>query len=693
MQARFDLSRLLKPRSIAVMGGQAALNVLNQCQLMGFEGDLWPVHPSRETMAGLKVYPSIADLPAAPDVCFVGVNRQLTPTIVAELAAKGAGGAVCYASGFREADEEGKQLEVALQAAATQLPILGPNCYGFINYLDGVLLWPDQQGGKRLAAHQTGVAILAQSSNLAINLTMQKRGLPIAYMLTLGNQMQIGLSDLALAVLEDERVTALGLHIEGFDSVRGFEAVAQKARRLKKPVVVLKVGKSAQAQQAALTHTASLAGSHAVSSAFLARLGFGEVGSIPAFLETLKLLHVHGVLVANTLSSLSCSGGEASLIADAALGRKVYFPILSVEQKAPIEAVLGAKVTVNNPLDYQTYIWGDESQMTQVFTRLFELGFGLSLLILDFPHGERCQHEDWLVALRALEAAVMRTGQKAALLASLPENLPEVYVERLAFQGIAALSGFDEAMTAAEVALTIGQYWQQTPEPPVFQALDAMSELGTAGKMLDEASAKALLLEAGVSVPKGYRVQSLDAALRAAELLTYPVVLKALGVAHKTEQAAVRLNLRKADELSAAFQQLQTLGTGLYLEQMVQGAVAELLVGFHRDPRFGLVMSLGLGGIWVELFRDSQTLLLPSSELAIRQALLSLKGAALLQGYRGQPVADSEAALQAILRIQEWVLTNAATVQELDINPLIVCAQGQGAYAADALLSMAEEEL
>lgn len=126
MQARFDLSRLLKPRSIAVMGGQAALNVLNQCQLMGFEGDLWPVHPSREVMAGLKVYRSIADLPAAPDVCFVGVNRQLTPTIVAELAAKGAGGAVCYASGFREADEEGKQLEAALQAAATQLPILGP---------------------------------------------------------------------------------------------------------------------------------------------------------------------------------------------------------------------------------------------------------------------------------------------------------------------------------------------------------------------------------------------------------------------------------------------------------------------------------------------------------------------------------------------------------------------------------------
>lgn len=277
MQRPFDLKRLLQPRSIAVVGGNSALNVLLQCQRMGYEGELWPVHPTRSEMAGLTVYRSIAELPAAPDACFVGVNRKLTPSVVAELAAKGAGAAVCYASGFREADAEGQRLEAELQAAAT-IPVLGPNCYGLINYADGVLLWPDQHGGKRLADQQTGVAILAQSSNLAINLTMQQRGLPIAYVLTAGNQMQIGLSDLALAVLDDPRVTALGLHIEGFDSIQGFEALAEKARLSHKPVVVLKVGKSSQAQQAALTHTASLAGSHAASSAFLKRLGFWASG-------------------------------------------------------------------------------------------------------------------------------------------------------------------------------------------------------------------------------------------------------------------------------------------------------------------------------------------------------------------------------------------------------------------------------
>lgn len=688
MQRPFDLKRLLRPRSIAVMGGHSALNVLLQCQRMGYDGELWPIHPTRTEMAGLKVYRSVAELPSAPDASFVGVNRQLTPQLITELAAKGAGGAICYASGFRESDIEGERLEAELQAAAT-LPVLGPNCYGLLNYIDGVALWPDQHGGQRLAAHQKGVALLAQSSNLAINLTMQQRGLPLAYVLTAGNQMQIGLSDLALAVLDDPRVTALGLHIEGFDSIAGFEALAQKSRLLRKPVVVLKVGKTSQAQQATLTHTASLAGSHTASSAFLKRLGFGQVDSIAAFLETLKLLHIHGSLEAYSLSSLSCSGGEASLMADAALERQVYFPALTPEQKAPIEAVLGPKVTVNNPLDYQTYVWGDEARMTQAFTHLLKIGFGLSFLVLDFPHPERCEHEDWLVALRALESAVKATQQKAALVASLPENLPEVYVERLAFQGIAALSGFEEAMIAAEIAADIGAYWQQSAS---VTPLLTTPRLKTPKQILDEAQAKALLAKFDVTIPRGQIIQTLDEALAVAEQLAYPLVLKALGIAHKTEQAAVRLNLRNAGELSAAFADLENLGTGLYLEKMIQGAVAELLVGFHRDDCFGLVMTVGLGGIWVELLRDSQTLLLPSRASDIKQALLQLKGAALLQGYRGKPTADLDAAVSAILAIQNFVTEHAANLHELDINPLLVCAVGQGAYAADALLSLSGTE-
>jgi succinyl-CoA synthetase beta subunit len=265
----------------------------------------------------------------------------------------------------------------------------------------------------------------------------------------------------------------------------------------------------------------------------------------------------------------------------------------------------------------------------------------------------------------------------------MPENLPEVYVERLGFQGIAALSGFEEAMTAAEIAADIGGYWQQTSAAPLLAV--AASKRST--EVLDEASAKVWLAEDEVPTPHGKVISSLEEAIAAAEQLSYPVVLKALGIAHKTEHGAVRLNLKNTDELTEAYQQLESMGTGLYLEHMVQGAVAELLVGFHRDERFGLVMTLGLGGIWVELFRDSQTLLLPSTAADVRQALLHLKGAALLKGYRGKQSADLAAAVNAIMRIQTFVISRANSIHELDINPLIVCASGQGAYAADALIS------
>ncbi|HAR52796.1 MAG TPA: acyl-CoA synthetase, partial [Roseovarius nubinhibens] len=189
-----DLSRLFQPRSIAVIGGGAwCANVIEQCAKMGFAGPVWPVHPTRSELGGVAAFASLDDLPGVPDAVFIGVNRTLTIETVARLRAMGAGGAVCFASGFREAQAEtgdGDSLQEALLAAAGEMPIIGPNCYGFINYLDGALLWPDQHGGERA---ERGVAVLTQSSNMAINITMQARALPLAYVGTAGNQAQIGL--------------------------------------------------------------------------------------------------------------------------------------------------------------------------------------------------------------------------------------------------------------------------------------------------------------------------------------------------------------------------------------------------------------------------------------------------------------------------------------------------------------------
>ncbi len=707
---RNRLERLLRPKSVAIVGGGAfGANVVRQCIKMGFAGAIWPVHPTKETVEGLHAYRTVADLPGAPDAAFVAVNRRLTIEIVRQLREKGAGGATCFAAGFRETgdyDPHGARLQRELIEAAGAMPIIGPNCYGLINYADGALLWPDQHGGVRLAPGARGVGIITQSSNIACNLTMQSRGLPIAFLMTAGNQAQTGLSEMALGLIEDDRVSALGLHIEGFDSVEGFERLAARARDLRKPIVAMKVGRSEQARAGAVSHTASLAGSDAASDAFLKRLGIPRVDTIPSFLETLKLLHALGPLKSSTLSSMSCSGGEASVMADEAIGRTVAFPPLTAEHRAKVQAALGPLVAVANPLDYNTYIWNNGPAMTAAFTAMVSGGFGLNMLVLDFPRLDRCSDADWWTAVDAFDAALKATGAKGAIVASMLENLPEAHAEKLLAMGIAPLHGLAEAFDAAEAAAFVGEAWadvqdrpplrsaSRTTSPPIDGGRGAErgeaewgNQLYAASHLsitLSEAAAKALLAQAGLPVPAGLEAGSTDEAVAAAEQLGFPVALKAMGVAHKSEAGAVALNIRDDAALREAAHRLIGLGSGLYVERMVRDGVAELIVGFTQDPLFGPVMTLGSGGIMVELLKDFATLLLPASRDDIETALRGLKLFALLDGFRGRPKSDLQAAVETILGLSDFVLAQGDTIMELDINPLIVCAGG--AWIADALM-------
>lgn len=681
------LERLLRPKSIAVFGGVQAAAVVAQSLKMGFAGRIWPVHPSKDTVEGVKAYRSVAELPAAPDACFVGVNRHLTVDVVRQLRDRGAGGAVCFAAGFRETgdyDADGERLQRELLEAAGAMPIVGPNCYGLINYADGALLWPDQHGGVRLAEGGRGVAIITQSSNIAINMTMQKRGLPVAYIMTAGNQAQTGLSEMALGLIEDERVSALGLHIEGFDSVGGFERLARRARDLGKPVVAMKVGRSEQARQATVSHTASLAGSDAASDAFLKRLGIARLDTIPSFLEALKLLHANGPLDGFRLSSMSCSGGEASVMADSAEGRPIHFPKLADTHRAQVKKTLGQLVAVANPLDYHTFIWNNEPAMTAAFTAMVSGGFDLNMLVIDFPRGDRCSDADWFPTLRAFEAALKTNAAKGALVVSMPENLPEEYCADLIARGLVPLHGIAEAMDAAQAAAFVGQAWRGAPSIPLCAPRNGSR--AARQSTLDEAAAKALLATQGLAVPEGRRFRGAAEAVSAAEALGFPVALKVLGLAHKSEHGAVRLDLADRQAVRASAQDLSHLGAELYVERMVPGGVAELIVGITRDPMFGPVMTIGTGGTLVELLKDSATLLLPATRTDVEAALRGLKLFPLLDGYRGRPKADLEAATKAILGIASFAEAHGDQIEELDINPLIVCREGHGAWIADALL-------
>ena len=672
-----SLERLLRPRSIAVVGGGAwCRQVVIQCQKMGFDGDIWPIHPKAEEIAGRAVFRSLKELPTAPDATFIGVNREATINIIADLAARGAGGAVCFASGFLEAQAEdaaGADLQTALLDAAGDMPILGPNCYGFINYLDGALLWPDQHGGQRA---ESGVAIVTQSSNIAINLTMQSRALPVAYVVTAGNQAQSGISDIGMALLEDDRVTALGLHIEGVGDLRTFEALAARARALGKTIVAIKVGRSDQARAATVSHTASLAGEDAGADALLRRLGILRVTDIPIFLETLKLLHVAGRLKTNTVASISCSGGEASLAADTGQDLPIVFPPLNARQKSDLRAALGPRVALANPLDYHTYIWRDVNAMTRTFAAMADPGIAITILIVDFPRADRCDPSDWDCVIEATVNAARETGCLYGMASTLPELMPEKVAAHLMAEGVVPFSGLSEALAACAAAAF--------PLPADPQPLLIPSPKGTAS-LISEGEAKSALASHGLRVPRSTRCANVDEVAGNADKIGYPQVLKGEGIAHKTEAGAVRLNLltREATVDAAHSMNAETF----LLEEMITGTATELLVGVVNDPAHGFVLTLGAGGTLTELMDDTASLLIPASDAEITSVLNALRIAPLLQGYRGKAAANITSILKAIHAVQDFATANADVLQEIEINPLI-CTETD-AIAADALLRMA----
>ncbi len=663
-----DLSRLLNPKSVAVIGGGAwCAAVLLQLEKIGYAGEIWPIHPVKDTILGRKAYRGVPDLPGVPDAAFVGINRDATIGAVERLRRAGAGGAVCFASGFDEV-ADGGDLHDRLLKAAGEMPILGPNCYGLINALDGAALWPDQHG---LIACDRGVAILTQSSNIAINLTMQTRGLPISHVITCGNQAQTTQAQIATSLLDDPRVTAIGLHIEGFGDPHDWEVLARKARARNIPIVALKVGRSAEAQASTVSHTASLAGQDAASAALLARLGIARVDDLGTLIEALKLLHVTGPLPHGDIATISCSGGEAALAADLAQRHGLRFPPLKPQQKKALSAALGPKVALANPLDYHTYIWRDTNAMTAAFSAMLDTDLALTMLIVDFPRADRCDAADWDCAIDAAKATRAKGGLPVAMIATLPELMPEAVATDLMQAGLVPLNGLDTAMAAVAAAV-------QRDAPDLELDLCRHNALG--GNVLTEHAAKSALAAYGVAIPHG------TTALDQIDTLSAPLVLKGSGFAHKTDHGAVKLHLTHADVPDAA---TQMNAPGYLVEEMVTDGVAELLVGITADPTCGFLMTIGAGGTLTELLDDTVHLLLPASKNSVKQALTRLKTSKLLAGYRGKPAADHAAIVAAIMAIQDYVLAHADTIAEVEVNPLI-CTPTR-AVAADALIRKADD--
>jgi acyl-CoA synthetase (NDP forming) len=692
---RDNLKRMLAPRHVAFVGGRSMARALKRCAEGGYPGQMWLVNPQHDSLEGVPCVRNITDLPCGPDAVFIATNRELTLTCVAELAAIGTGGAICYASGFAETGAEGQALQQQLLEAAGDMALLGPNCYGLLDYLHSSALWPVAHGGK---AVEKGVAVLTQSGNFAYNLSMSDRSLPVAYMASVGNQAQLGVAELMDVLLDEPRVTAIGLHLEGLKNVPGFARAAHKALEKGIPIIALKTGVSQIGAELALSHTSSLSGSDALYDALFDRLGVIRVSGPVSFVETLKAAACGNLPTGNSLIALACSGGDAGLIADYAERNDLTLPKLDAGQVGELAQVLPSYANLVNPLDFTTAIWGDSEALDRMLDSALRTPADAAMLVLDYPAQFTGERKECDLLLDLYCKALQRHGKTGFVTSAFPELLPPHARERLHAQGVAALQGVEDGLAAwgriagyprkRQALLTLGE---SALVPLCPQALAGQ------GQLLNEWDSKQALRAFGLPTPDGV-LSTPDNALKDAAAMGYPLVVKAVSaqLPHKTEAGAVALNLKDDTALRAALDRMrasinayapQVAFDRLLLEPMAKPPLAELIVGIKRENDFGLALVIGAGGILVELLKDSRSLLLPTTDGAIRQALLSLRSAPLLQGFRGRQAADLDALVAAIRAVADYACENAAQLLELDVNPLLVGADGT--TAVDALIRIA----
>jgi acyl-CoA synthetase (NDP forming) len=652
------------------------------------------VNPKRETLGGYPCFASVADLPEAPDATFLAVPAPAAIATTAQLAARGAGGIVCYTAGFREAGAEGQVLEAALIEAAGDLALVGPNCYGVINYLDRAALWPFAHGG---GSPGYGAAIITQSGMLSSDITMSQRSLPLTHMISCGNQSVLSLEDFVDHLIDHPAVRAIGMHIEGLRDVPRFAAAALRAAEKGVPLVALKTGSSQIGASLTVSHTGSLSGTDDLYDALFARVGVIRVKSPSQLLETLKFLCVAGAPLGNRVAGFTCSGGGATMLADHAEAIGLGFPAFGPAERAALLPLLPDIATVSNPLDYTTPIWGDASKTGPVFASAINgVQADSAVLVQDYPAAGLDESKPYYRAdAGAFIAAAKARGIPAAICATLPENIDPETRDWLVAQGVAPMQGLSETLDAMRAAGLWAERRAQimAKRPAPLLALPDLATLQT----VDEAAGKALLSTLGLPIPAGEVVAGAQV-VQAASRIGYPVVLKMMGpkLAHKSEAGAVAVGLANAADLTAALQKMRAdvtahdplaLTDRFLVEAMAPRPLAELLVNLRRDAQFGLVLTLGAGGVLVELLEDAATLLLPASAAQIEAALNGLKIARILRGYRGARGADMAALAGFIAQLCQLFESHSAALAEVEINPLFVTATGP--WVVDVLIQKA----
>jgi len=695
-----SMEKLLAPKTVAIVGasdkegfgGDTCRNVLSYANT----DNVYFVNPKRDELFGKKCYHSLSDIPVDIDLAVLCTPQKTIEPLLREAASKGAGGAVVYASGYSEVGTpEGVAAEKSLKTLCAELDIslMGPNCAGFINYIDrvvGFAFISDERD-------RTGsVGFVSQSGQLCLSF-MDNPSMRFSYSISSGNSSVVTMEDYLDYLIEDDNTKVVGLYLEGITQPEKFEKALRKAAEIRKPIVVLKAGRSEKGSQVAASHTGSLSGADVIYDAIFKKFGVIRVNDAEELLATTQLFATLPTLPQQTgFASINLSGGETGICADMGEMAGIEYPDFEEETLNRLRALLPEYASPANPLDTTATISYDADVYASVLqTVMDDPNIGLVVVGYTLLHeiADPCIH----YMAKGIENVVRHGNPKPMVMLPFFENSrnPE-YLNKLNELGVPVLPPPTYGFAALRHLMDFINY---SPDENTLElSIPATGTESTTHRTLSEYESASILREYGVRTPEGSVVDSADGAAETAESLGYPVVMKiaSADIAHKSDIGGVALNIQDADAAREAFDRIMANAKshapdanvdGVFVQKMLSPGM-EVIIGVNSDPQFGPAVLVGLGGIFVEIFRDTSLRPAPFGKDEAKRMLEELKAFPLFNGYRGQAELDVEALAEAIANVARLASERRNEIVELDVNPVFVYEKGNGICAADALVVM-----
>ncbi|OOG53100.1 acetate--CoA ligase family protein [Polaromonas sp. C04] len=700
------IDRILTPRSIAIVGASADPRsfggfVLANLDRFGYHGAVHLVSRSSAEINGRPCVKTVADLPEGIDLAVLAIPEGGVLEAVHQLAARKTGAAVLFASGYAEAGEEGqaKQQALALASRESGILLVGPNCMGFTNYADGVPVTfePIEPYAK---VGQPGVSVVAQSGFMAANLRdgLIGRGLPIGAIFSTGNEASVGVEDVLAHYIGDPKTRVISVYVEQIRRPKLFLQLAAQAREAGKPIVLLMPGRSARAREAAQSHTGALVGDHATATTLLQREAVVMVGSLDELFDTIAILLRYPAPPTGGVAFMTGSGAMKNIALDFADDIGLHLPRLTEATTQRLKDMLPSYAVAENPLDYTTIGVRQPGLIGEILETILA-DEPVGSIVLSIPAGpamaqrDKAEHIVPALARATKPAVLVITGdggpmESFFLEAIRSSGVPFFRSTDRALRALGRVAGYTEALQRAARA---------TRDTPAALSLPGFVP---ASGVFAEYQGKSWLAQAGLAIPKGALARSADDAVRIANDIGYPVVIKAQAseLPHKSDVGGVIVGLADEADLREGWQRLHANVTRHKPDLQLDGALVEamgprgleLVVGAKRDAEWGPVVLVGLGGIWIEALKDVRLLPADMAEDDIVVELGRLKAAVVLQGIRGAAAVDLRAIARVVALVGAQMRANPQ-ITEIDINPLVAYPVGstQPVLALDALVVVA----